>query len=178
MLKRSSIFIVVLFLLSLSAVYGQTVEEDMIKSGLSVFKDKVSLIDFTLPDLNGNMTSLKDYRGKVVMLNFWATWCPPCRREMPSMENLYKIIDKNKIDIAAVNIQEKKKTVSDFVSKNNYTFPVLVDEEGKAASIYQIRSIPTTFIIDKKGYIRAMITGSIEWDEKEIISIFNKLAEE
>ena len=178
MLNRSRIFIVILLFFSLFAVSAQTIEEEMIKSGFSVFKEKVSLIDFTLPDLDGNNISLKDYRGKVVMLNFWATWCPPCRREMPSMEKLYNIIDKDKIDIAAVNIQEKKKTVSDFIAKNNYSFPVLVDEEGKAASIYQIRSIPTTFIIDKKGYLRAMITGSIEWDEKEIVSIFNKLAEE
>ena len=178
MLYKSRVFIIIIFFVSLLSVSGQTLEDEMRSAGFGIFNENVSSIDFTLQDLDGNKVSLKDYRGKALMLNFWATWCPPCRREMPSMEKLYSIIDKDKIDILAVNIQEKKNTVSDFISKNNYTFPVLVDEEGKAASIYQIRSIPTTFIIDKKGYLRAMLTGSREWDEKDIISIFSKLAEE
>ena len=178
MLKKSTFLILFLISVSVFTLSAETIETEMLNAGFNVFKEKVSSIDFSLENLEGSKVNLKDFRGKVVMLNFWATWCPPCRREMPSMEKLYSRIDRNKIDIAAVNIQEKKETVSDFVSQNNYTFPVLIDEEGKAASIYQIRSIPTTFIVDKAGYIRAQFIGTREWNEKDIISIFNRLAAE
>ena len=177
MLKKY-IFLVLILVSPLFGIFGESIENEMVEAGFQVFSEKVSSIDFTLENLDGKKISLKDFRGKAVMLNFWATWCPPCRREMPSMEKLYSKIDKTKIDIVAVNIQESKSTVSEFIRKNKYTFPVLADEEGKAASIYQIRSIPTTFIIDKKGYVRAQFIGTREWDEKEITDIFNKLASE
>ncbi len=178
MLKKSAFFIIMIFFIAVLSASGETLEKDMEKAGFFVFTEKVSSIDFQLETLKGEKASLSDYRGKVVMLNFWATWCPPCRREMPSMEELYRRIDKEKIDILAVNIQEPEKTVSEYINRSSYTFPVLLDEKAEAASIYQIRSIPTTFIVDKKGYIRAQFTGSREWDEKDILEIFNRLAAE
>ena len=178
MFKKTALFILFILFASGFRLFGETLDKELQNEGFSVFKDKTSSVNFTLEDLNGKKVSLSDYKGKAVMLNFWATWCPPCRREMPSMEKLYSKINKAGFEILAVNIQEDKKTVSDFVSKNKYTFPVLLDTEAEAASIYQIRTIPTTFLVDKKGYLRAVFNGSREWDEKNILDLFKKLAAE
>ena len=176
MIRKIIIFSIFVLLTAGSALYAQDSNKKLEDMGFQVFKEKVSSIDFTLTSITGEKKSLSDYRGKTVLLNFWATWCPPCRSEMPSMEDLYKKMDKNSFEILAVNIQEDKKTVEDFINRNRYTFPVLLDEKGEAASIYQIRSIPTTFLLDKNGFIFAALTGSREWNETEVVRILKEMA--
>ncbi|MBU0671536.1 MAG: TlpA family protein disulfide reductase [Candidatus Margulisbacteria bacterium] len=138
-------------------------------------KAGVKAIDFTLEDLYGAPYTLSNYnsyyKDKIVFLNFWATWCPPCRAEMPSMQKLYESWDKNKFEMLAINIGEDKKTVENFAENGGYTFPILLDRDKKIAEKYMIRGIPTTYIINKEGKIVAKVVGSRHWTLEEIQSL-------
>jgi peroxiredoxin len=118
--------------------------------------------DFELKTLTGEPTKLSDYKGKKVMLNFWATWCPPCKAEMPEMEKFYKQGNKDVV-ILAVNI-DPQNDVQGFANKNGITFPILLDTDGKVNSTYQILSIPTTYFIDRNGIIQNKYTGAMNLD--------------
>lgn len=131
--------------------------------------------EFSLSTLEGEEVSLSDLRGKVIFLNFWATWCGPCKAEMPSMETLYKSMPKDKFAILAVNVNEPKGTVSDFISQNGYSFPVLLDETGEVGGMYQVQGIPTTWIIDSEMNVLGRLVGTTEWDTPEKIDIFEFL---
>ena len=120
-------------------------------------------INFTLNGLDGKRHALADYKGKVVFLNFWAAWCPPCRAEMPSLQKLFRSWDKKKYVLLAVNLQGTKKEVASFAGQNGYTFPILLDETGQIGAQYQVSGIPTTLIIDEKGNIVNRTVGSREW---------------
>ena len=124
-------------------------------------------VDFKLEDLNGKSQVLSDYRGKIVFLNFWATWCPPCRAEMPSMQKLFNKADKSKFVMLAVNIGQDIKAVKEFAEENKYTFPILLDREGVIADKYHVSGIPTTFVIDQQGRIMNRVVGSREWSWDE-----------
>ena len=106
--------------------------------------------NFSLPDSDGVKVALVDYKGKVVLLNFWATWCPPCRREMPDMEKLYQLLSQKGLVVLAVS-DEKRETVEDFLKKQNYTFPVLLDPDGKVNAAFGIEGIPNSFLFDRQG---------------------------
>lgn len=118
--------------------------------------------DFELKTLNGDTVKLSELKGKKVMLNFWATWCPPCKAEMPEMEQFSKKIGDD-IVILAVNI-DPQLDVKGFVDQNHITFPILLDAEDKVNSQYQVLSIPTTYFIDSKGIIQNKFTGSMSLD--------------
>jgi len=128
----------------------------------------VSSIDFTLQDLSGKSHTLSDYRGKLVFLNFWATWCPPCRSEMPSMQKLYEKADKKKFVMLAVNAKEDVATVRAFAQKNGYTFPILLDPDYKISGKYQVQAIPLTFLVDQQGNIIGRICGAREWKWEQL----------
>jgi len=121
-------------------------------------------IDFTLPDINGLSHTLSDYKGKLIFLNFWATWCPPCKAEMPSMEKMYNESDKNKFVVLAVNVGESEGKVKKFAETHKYTFPILIDKDAKISLKYRAYGIPLTYVIDQKGEIIARISGAREWD--------------
>nr|WP_249745386.1 TlpA disulfide reductase family protein [Mesobacillus boroniphilus] len=121
--------------------------------------------NFTLKNLAGEDVSLKDYRGKKVMLNFWATWCPPCKEEMPAMEKFYKEKSKD-VEILAVNLDPQNK-VKAFVKDNEITFPILLDQDGATQQTYSIISIPTTFIIDEQGLILKKHIGSMTYEQMQ-----------
>ena len=107
--------------------------------------------DFTLATLKGDSVRLSDYRGKVVFLNFWATWCPPCREEMPSMESLYRGLKGREFEMLAVSIDRKEeKAMRPFVTGFPLTFPVLLDPDKEIYGLYRLTGVPETFIIDKK----------------------------
>jgi len=145
------------------------------KAGISPLKQKTPISDFSLPALSGETRSLSSFKGKVVLLNFWATWCPPCRAEMPSMEKLYTSLKGKDFEILAVNLQEDPKTVKEFVTKNGYTFPILLDSSGKTGSVYGVRGIPTTYLIDKEGFVVGGTGGGKEWDGTETIEAIGAL---
>lgn len=131
----------------------------------SVEQEKVKAIDFTLSDISGKKVTLSELKGKKVFLNFWATWCPPCKAEMPDIEKLYQETKDSDLVILAVNLGESKDLVSSFLEKNKYNFPVLLDTTQNVAEDYQIRSIPTSYFIDEEGYIRAAKIGAMDMDE-------------
>ncbi|ERI89551.1 thiol-disulfide oxidoreductase ResA domain protein [Clostridiales bacterium oral taxon 876 str. F0540] len=122
---------------------------------------KVKASDFKIKDLNGKEVSLSDYKGKKVFLNFWASWCPPCKAEMPDIERLYQETKDSDLVILAVNLAEDNTTVQNFIKNNKYSFPVLLDPDNDAAIKYQIVSIPTSYFIDKEGNVVAKHIGSM-----------------
>lgn len=121
---------------------------------------------FSLTDLNGNLVSLNEFRGKYVLLNFWATWCPPCQQEMPDIQR-FSDNHEDELVVLAVNLNEETNTVKDFISKNNYTFPVLLDSYGQVGNSYKISSIPASYFIDKEGRITKKHVGSMTYLQME-----------
>lgn len=118
--------------------------------------------DFELKTLAGETVKLSNLKGKKVMLNFWATWCPPCKAEMPAMEQLSKQTEKDVV-ILAVNI-DPQLDVQGFIDENKITFPIPLDTDDKVNETYQVLSIPTTYFIDSKGIIQNKYTGSMTLD--------------
>ncbi|VIF53683.1 cytochrome C assembly protein [Clostridioides difficile] len=132
-------------------------------------EDRIKSIDFTLTDQYGKTHKLSDYEGKVVFLNFWATWCPPCKEEMPHIEQLYKDYNKNNDDVVILGVaspnlgrEGSREHVVNFLKDQGYTFPVVLDEDGALAYQYGINAFPTTFIIDKEGYVTQYIPGAMD----------------
>jgi thiol-disulfide isomerase/thioredoxin len=132
-------------------------------------------IDFKLSDLNGNMVSLSDFKGKIVFLNFWTTWCPECRYEMPLMQNLYTHFKVKDFAMVAINMNEQAFVVKKYFKKNKLTFTVLLDLINELAAPFGIRGIPTTYIVDRDGGIIGKAVGSRRWDSKESIALFEHL---
>ena len=124
--------------------------------------------DFTLPLMKGGEVSLSDYRGKVVLLNIWATWCNPCREEMPSMQQLYQNMKGKPFEILAASIDTRGSTdVEPFVKQLGLTFPILLDSDKKVDAMYQATGVPETFIIDKNGTVRDHILGPVNWTSSQ-----------
>lgn len=128
-------------------------------------KEGVKAPDFELKTLTGESVKLSDLKGKKVMVNFWATWCPPCKKEMPEMEQFYQE-SGDQITILAVNI-DPQLDVQKFVDENNITFPILLDEDDAVNQAYQTLTIPTTYFIDSKGIIQHTFFGSMTLDDME-----------
>ena len=131
--------------------------------------EKIMSIDFTLYDQNGKEHKLSDYKGKTVFLNFWAIWCPPCKAEMPYIEQLYKEYNKNNKDVVILGVaspnldrEGSKEDIIEFLQQEKYTFPVVMDNNGELAYQYGISAYPTTFIIDKEGYITQYVPGAMD----------------
>ncbi|MFC2014493.1 peroxiredoxin family protein [Chloroflexota bacterium] len=123
--------------------------------------------DFTLSDLDGNQVSLSDFRGKTVFLNYWATWCPPCRAEMPEMEAVYQEYKDKDVVIIGIDIRENEETVRRFVQDGNYNWTFLLDTSGAVATSYEVVAIPTSFFLDKNGIIRAIKVNAMTKREIE-----------
>lgn len=121
--------------------------------------------DFTLTDQNGDTVQLSDYRGKKVILNFWATWCPPCRAEMPHMQEFHENNADGDVVILAVNLTAQdngEEAIRSFIDEFGLTFSIPMDETGSTAQTYQIRTVPTTYILDTKGEIAQKIVGPMD----------------
>ena len=124
--------------------------------------------DFELPDLEGKRVRLSTFRGMPVFLNFWATWCHWCRKEMPSMEKLYKAFeDKGLVMLAVSSDAEGAKVVGPFMEKYRLSFPALLDPDGKVTRLYQVRGIPMTVLIDRKGQVIGRAVGARDWASPE-----------
>jgi peroxiredoxin len=132
--------------------------------------------DFIYPGLDGEMVRLSDYRGKVVLVNIWATWCRPCVEEMPSMERLYQKLKAKKFEILAVSIDSLGlKAVAPFMQKYKLTFPALTDPKGTIARTYKTTGVPESFIIGKDGKLIKKIIGPLDWAHPKILGFFNEL---
>jgi len=183
LLQSFSFAVVFLFFAVLSVCLTQQVNAQVSQEAarllgsarIQVLNQPIDARNFTLPLLNGGSASLSDYRGKVVILNFWATWCPPCRAEMPSMETLYQRYNNRELEMLTVNLRENAGTVRRFIQSNGYTFPVLLDADGRVGASYGVEAIPTSFIIDRQGKIIGRLVGAIHWDTPQVFAAFEAL---
>ncbi len=159
---------------------GHAAEPPPLQSSLVAVKPRQAAPGMVLKDVNGNTVSLARLRGKVVVVNFWATWCPPCRREFPSMERLRLAFDKKPLVILAVNEGESAEIIEGFTSQLDLSpnFPVLLDPEGAAMAFWSVRGLPTTYVVDKRGRIAFRAIGGREFDHPEIIQTINTLLRE
>jgi peroxiredoxin len=131
-----------------------------------------------LKDLNGKKVELKQFRGKIIFLNFWATWCGPCKEEMPSMEVLHKQFREKNFVLLTISVDyEGEKPVQEFINKNRYTFSVLLDPKCETLDLFEVKGIPTTFLIDKKGKMIGKAIGPRDWKNEEVVSLLNILIE-
>jgi peroxiredoxin len=130
--------------------------------------------DFTARDLSGHETRLSDLKGKVVLVNFWATWCPPCRSEVPSMANLNRIMAGKPFQMLALSIdKEGKEAVQAYFARTGVTLPALLDSDGAIGKLYGITGVPETFIVDRKGVILKKVVGALDWTAPEVIAFLN-----
>ncbi len=146
---------------------------------LTAIKGGVHAPPLSLKNLDGEIDNIKDFKGKVVIVNFWATWCPPCRREMGSIERLYQATKDKGVEILAVNIGEDEDTVFSFMGTVEPTpnFRMLLDPEASSMQNWKVQGLPTTFIIDSKGQIVYRAVGGREFDHPDIKSIVLKLTQ-
>lgn len=132
-------------------------------------------LEIQLKDVLGNTVRLSDYRGKIVFLNFWATWCPACVIEMPSMEKLYRKLKDKDFVMVAINLQETPAQVKSFFEKLELSFSSLLDSNGEIGTWFAVNALPTTFILDKDGRIIGKALGPREWDSRASIALFEHL---
>ncbi|MFQ5444428.1 MAG: TlpA family protein disulfide reductase [Nitrospinales bacterium] len=145
-------------------------------SGMEYPEENFFAPSFELPSLNGKKYKLSDYRGKVVFINFWATWCVPCKTEMTSMDRLYQQFKGRDFEMLAINVDQDISLIKPYLKKYNLTFPVLLDPGGKLAKKkYKTIGLPETYIVDKKGLIVHKAIGPRNWDTKELIEAFEHL---
>jgi peroxiredoxin len=154
-------------------------EEDLFsKIGIALVRVDQKVPDFSLKDLNGKKVEIKQFKGKIIFLNFWATWCGPCKDEMPGLEVLYKQLKEKNFVLLAVSVDYGGlKSVQDFINIYQYTFPVLVDPKCEVFDLFKVKGIPTTFLIDKKGKMIGKATGPRDWKSPEVLSLLNLLIE-
>jgi peroxiredoxin len=133
--------------------------------------------DFSLPDLQGQNQRLSDYRGKVIFLNFWATWCKPCKEEMPSMQVLWENLKKEDFVMLAISMDRvtTKKEIPPFVENLKLTFPILTDSWGQTDKRYKLMGVPETYIIDQNGVLREKVIGPRDWTRTESIETIVQL---
>jgi thiol-disulfide isomerase/thioredoxin len=175
------------FLLPLSvlvALAGMPILADAEESGLGYQFSPVTPLkaapDFTLHDMDGESYKLHDYHGKVVLINFWATWCPPCRKEMPALDALYKKLGGDLFTVLAVNQWEDPDHVFAYTGELNVfpTFPILFDPESKISAEYGVKGLPTSFLIDTKGRLAYRAVGGRDFDHPKVERLIRGLLAE
>jgi len=143
--------------------------DDQSSLALTEMPSKPLAPDFSLSDMDDKVHKLSDYRGKPVIINFWATWCPPCREELPSMNRAWKKIKNDGIAMLAINVGEDEDTIFAFTGEYPIDFTVLVDEDSNGIRTWPIKGLPTTFIIDPQGRIAYQAIGGRVWDDDKLL---------
>lgn len=178
------LFTVLCFLALVSSAEGffhkrkdpASVSEDYFKKlGIERPEKRIIAPNFTLEDLSGKRVSPKDLRGKVVFLNFWATWCVPCRQEMPTMEKLHREFREQGLEVVAINFRETKKEVRKFFDELGLTFTALLDRDGKVFEEYGAWSLPLSYFINRNGEFVGKVIGYRNWDSPEAKAFFRDL---
>ena len=150
-----------------------------IKSGIDVylreFKGNIAPVAIKLKDTNGNTVTKDNFKGKITVINFWATWCPPCVEEIPLLNNLKKKMSDLPFELISINYAEDRQTILDFMKKVNVEFPVLLDSDGAFSKQWNVISYPSTFVIDTHGNIKYGVNAAIEWDNPEFIEKMKSL---
>jgi thiol-disulfide isomerase/thioredoxin len=164
---RQSIFVAVLLVSSLAAVAEGPL--------LTPMPDQPAAPGFVLSAPDGSRHSLEDMRGKPVIVNFWATWCPPCRAEMPSMQRAWEQVKDDGILMVAVNVGEDAATISQFTSEVPVDFPLPMDLDSKVAQQWPMRGLPTTFVVDPEGRLVYKAQGERDWDDPALLDLVRAL---
>lgn len=160
-MRQMSLPLLILLLVVSGATHaGQT---------LTLIDSAVPAPDFQLRDMDGNLHRLSDYRGKPVIINFWTTWCPPCREEIPSMNRAWQQLEQEGIALLAINMGEDEETIFIFSADYPADFPILMDVEGKVIEDWPVKGLPTTYIIAPDGTFAYRAIGSREWDDKTLL---------
>ena len=131
--------------------------------------------NFRLESLTGQAVSLRDFRGRVVFLNFWATWCEPCKVEMPLMQRLYNNLKEKGLVVVAVDLRDHDRVVRQFVQDLGLTFPVLLDRDGSVSKSYRVTQIPTSYLIDREGKLVGKVIGPRDWSNRQALRLFDQL---
>ncbi len=176
--KKASFYSLFILLVSFTLSFSseKSREELFLKIGIQPIKGDMRAPDFCLENLKGEKLELKNFKGKVIFLNFWATWCGPCKEEMPSMEILYRQFKEKDFVFLSISVDyEGRKPVKNFIEKQRYTFPVLLDPKCNILDLYEVKRIPTTIIIDKNRKVIGRATGPINWKSPEVISLLSIL---
>ena len=170
-MNQSIFFIPFLFILLTSCVDTESAPMTKVNEGPRAV--------FSLPNLKGEYENTDNYKGSYILINFWATWCAPCVKEIPSLNNLYnKFKDKKKFKMIAINICQSKEVVKKFLLDKSLPieFTILLDEKMDLSD-WNVQAIPTTFLVDKKGKIIYKVEGEKEWDSNEFTSFFSSIIE-
>ncbi len=153
-----------LLALLLLAVFAAITAEGKPPAKLRAVKHPIPASDFYLRDLDGELVRLSDFRGKVVLLNFWATWCPPCRKEMPAMQQLYQVYKDKGLEIVAVSVDTASTgEVRAFVEELGLTFPVLHDRDSLVSRLYSNPGVPSSYLINAQGKLAYRVLGEYDW---------------
>ncbi len=128
-----------------------------------------------LKDTSGGSHRLEDYRGKVVLVNFWATWCAPCREEMPSIGRLKKKLANRPFVVLAVNVDEPESRIRKFLEQTPLDFPTLLDPGGLATKAWKVRILPASFLIMPSGRVRYVVTGELDWAHEQVVRVVSEL---
>jgi thiol-disulfide isomerase/thioredoxin len=169
--KRTILGLVMLVVLLLGAylIYGAFGNQNNFTAADNQNQDKIMSIDFTVQDVDGNIIKLSEFYGQPIVLNFWASWCPPCKSEMPEFNQAYNELNGEVVFLMINQTDGNRETVeagSSYVKDQGFTFPVYYDTKLEAAYIYNVTAIPTTYFIDKEGYIVSQVKGAMS---KEIL---------
>lgn len=136
---------------------------------LTPVEERPSAPDYELQDMDGRIHRLSDLQGKPVVVNFWATWCPPCREEMPSMQRAWERLEAEGVEMVAINVGESVDTVFEFTATYPVEFTLLFDLDNSVSSEWPMRGLPTTFVIDPQGKIAYRAIGGREWDDPKLL---------
>ncbi len=158
-----------------SSASRHEIQQILSQMGFQVSKRNTESFDFELIDLGGRKVHSNAFDGKLVLLNFWATWCVPCREEMPSMNDLQKKLKEQGLEIIAVDIQEDSQAVQHFVDEMKLDFTVLLDTSGRVASIYGVQFTPTSYLIGRDGLLLARTVGGRNWLDPELVAAFERI---
>ena len=165
----------VILALSLVAIGSSGSDEAAAESARFVAWTRAETPPLALKDLGGRERSLAEYRGKVVLLNFWATWCEPCRDEMPSMRRLREAVGRHVFDVVAVNYGESPSRVRDFLAKEHLDLTVLLDPDQSVAKAWRVRILPSSFLVGPDGRVRFSVLGELEWSESDALTVVRSL---
>jgi peroxiredoxin len=146
------------------------------EQSLTPVPGNVAAPDFELQDTEGRTHRLSDYRGKTVIINFWTTWCPPCREEIPSMNRAWAKLQDEKVMMLAINMGEDEDTIFVFTADYPATFPLLMDRDGKVIEDWPVKGLPTTYVVAPDGTLAYRAIGGREWDEPVFLEQIRALA--
>jgi peroxiredoxin len=140
-----------------------------LQPGIKLYNEPIMAPEFVLSDTDNNIHKLSDYHDKVLIINFWATWCVPCRKEIPLLKAAWKILERENVYLLGIATKDSKDAVEQFQKKNDLEFPLPIDEDGSVADQWSVIAVPVAFVIDPNGHIAMRIVGGNEWNNPELI---------